>query len=299
MAEHEVLTETDAGVATIWLDRPDHRKSFSGTMRAELNAALENFEHDDGIRAIVLTGQGRYFSVGADLSRRGADTFRGAVPANGNSAPPERAPEPYLAHPWLLRTPLIAAMNGSAAGMGLTIPMAWDIRIAAADAKYSFVFPRRGIVAEFGATWLVPRLAGLSAGMELLLTGRPFSGTEAAAMGLVSRALPADQVLPAAREIAHDIASKTSAMSAAATKALVYRGLEEPDRSRHHDLESDVFRWTGQQADAREGIAAFLQKRAPDWPLAKTRDFPPQLAATEPAALRQPGPAPRAQGGSG
>ena len=294
MAEHEVRTESDAGVATIWLNRPDHRNSFSGTMRAELNRALGRFEHDDSIRAIVLTGQGRYFSVGADLSRRGADTFRGPAPdpasgaagANGNSPPPERAPEPYLAHPWLLRTPLIAAMNGSAAGMGLTIPMAWDIRIAAAEAKYSFVFPRRGIVAEFGATWLVPRLAGLSAGMELLLTGRPFSGTEAAALGLVSRALPADQVLPAALEIAHDIAANTSAMSVAATKALVYRGLEEPDRSRHHDLESDVFRWTGQQADAREGIAAFLQKRPPDWPLAKTRDFPPQLAATDPATLR-------------
>jgi enoyl-CoA hydratase/carnithine racemase len=170
--------------------------------------------------------------------------------------------------------------------MGLTIPMAWDIRIAAAEAKYSFVFPRRGIVAEFGATWLVPRLAGLSAGMELLLTGRPFSGTEGAALGLVSRALPADQVLPAAQELAHDIAANTSAMSAAATKALVYRGLEEPDRSRHHDLESDVFRWAGQQADAREGIAAFLQKRTPNWPLAKTRDFPPQLAATDPATLR-------------
>lgn len=286
MAEHEIRTESDAGVATIWLNRPDHRNSFSGTMRAELNSALETFEHDDSIRAIVLTGQGRYFSVGADLSRRGADTFRGPAPANGDSAPPERPSEPYLAHPWLLRTPLIAAMNGSAAGMGLTIPMAWDIRIAAADAKYSFVFPRRGIVAEFGATWLVPRLAGLSAGMELLLTGRPFSGTEAAALGLVSRALPADQVLPAAQQIAHDIATNTSAMSAAATKALVYRGLEEPDRSRHHDLESDVFRWTGQQADAREGIAAFLQKRTPNWPLAKTRDFPPQLAATDPATLR-------------
>jgi enoyl-CoA hydratase/carnithine racemase len=283
MAEHEVLTETDAGVATIWLNRPDHRNAFSGTMRAELNAALEAFEHDDSIRAIVLTGQGPYFSVGADLSHRGSDTFRAPAPGEQHK---EREPEPYLAHPWLLRTPLIAAMNGSAAGMGLTIPMAWDIRIAAADAKYSFVFPRRGIVAEFGATWLVPRLAGLSAGMELLLTGRPFSGIEAAAMGLVSRALPADQVLAAALETAHDIATNTSAMSAAATKALVYRGLEEPDRARHHDLESDVFRWTGQQADAREGIAAFLQKRAPRWPLAKTTDFPPQLAAPDPATLR-------------
>lgn len=295
MAEHEILTEAEAGVAIIRLNRPDHRNAFSGTMRAELNAALESFETDDGIRVIVLTGQGRYFSVGADLSRRGPDTFRDPGPGDpgpGDPGPdsggpgPGREPEPYLAQPWLLRTPLIAAMNGSAAGMGLTIPMAWDIRIAAADAKYSFVFPRRGIVPEFGATWLVPRLAGLSAGLEVLLTGRPFSGTEAAAMGLVSRALPADQVLPAALEIAHDIAANTSAMSAAATKALVYRGLEEPDRARHHDLESGVFRWTGQQADAREGIAAFLQKRAPRWPLAKTTDFPPQLAAHDSATLR-------------
>src|ERR1700761_3157534 len=288
MAEHEILTESGAGVATIWLNRPDHRNAFSATMRAELNAALEAFEHDDGVRAIVLTGKGRYFSVGADLSRRGADTFRGPDTPNGAGAgtAPERAPEPYLAQPWLLRTPLIAAMNGSAAGMGLTIPMAWDIRLAAADARYSFVFPRRGIVPEFGATWLVPRLAGLSAGMELLLTGRPLSGTEAAAWGLVPRALPADQVLPAALELAHDIATSTSAMSAAATKALVYRGLEEPDRPRHHDLESDVFRWTGQQADAREGITAFLQKRTPHWPLAKTTDFPPQLGAPDPATLR-------------
>ena len=98
MAEHEVRTESDAGVATIWLNRPDHRNAFSGTMRAELNAALETFEHDDGIRAIVLTGQGRYFSVGADLSRRGADTFRGPDASHGaakaGKAPPERAPEP-------------------------------------------------------------------------------------------------------------------------------------------------------------------------------------------------------------
>jgi len=161
-----VLVETKEHVAQVTLIGPGKGNAMGPAFWQELPELFASLDADPNVRAIVLTGQGRYFSVGADLSRRGADTFREPAPGNGaggDGAPPERAPEPYLAHPWLLRTPLIAAMNGSAAGMGLTIPMAWDIRIAAADAKYSFVFPRRGIVAEFGATWLVPRLAGLSA----------------------------------------------------------------------------------------------------------------------------------------
>jgi enoyl-CoA hydratase/carnithine racemase len=265
-----ILTKLEDGVATIWLNRPEHRNAFSTEMREELYAALAAFEADDAVRAVVVTGAGRYFSAGADLSR-GGSTFRGS--RDSEPASPGRRPLPV----WQMRTPVIAAMNGSAVGMGLTIPMTWDIRIAAVDGKYGFVFPRRGIVAEAGSTWLVPRLIGASRALEVMLTGRLISGTEAAEIGLMSRALPAEEVLPAALDIARDIAANTSAMSVAATKALIYRGLAEPDRAAHLALEHDVFRWSGRQADAAEGVVAFLEKRPPEWKLSKSRDYPPQL----------------------
>jgi enoyl-CoA hydratase/carnithine racemase len=274
-----ILTKVEDGVATIWLNRPEHRNSFSREMREELHTALEAFDDDDAVRAIVVTGVGKYFSAGADLSR-GGGTFNGprdTGTGSSETASQERPPVPA----WQMRTPVIAAMNGSAVGMGLTIPMSWDIRIAAADGKYGFVFPRRGIVAEAGSTWVVPRLIGASRALEVMLTGRLISGTEAADIGLMSRALPADEVLPAALGIARDIAANTSAMSVAATKALIYRGLAEPDRSAHQQLEHEVFRWSGRQADAAEGVVAFLEKRAPHWQLSKSRDFPPQLAPEE------------------
>lgn len=276
----QILTKVDGGVATIWFNRPEHRNSFSQQMREELYAALAAFEADDAIRAIVVTGAGKYFSAGADLSR-GGSTFRG--PRDEGSSQAGRQERPPVAV-WQMRTPVIAAMNGSAVGMGLTIPMSWDIRIAAAEGKYGFVFPRRGIVAEAGSTWLVPRLIGASRALEVMLTGRLISGTEAAEIGLMSRALPAEEVLPAALDIARDIAVNTSAMSVAATKALIYRGLAEPDRSAHLQLEHEVFRWSGRQADAAEGVVAFLEKRPPEWKLSKSQDYPPQLAAgAEPA----------------
>jgi len=175
-----------------------------------------------------------------------------------------------------MRTPVIAALNGSAVGMGITLPVSWDIRFAAADAKYGFVFTQRGVVPEAGSTWMLPRLVGVSRAMELLLSGRIFSGTEGAEMGLFTRALPAEEVLPAAQEFARDLAANTSAVSVAATKALVYDSLGQ-DREESHAIEQQVFGWMGNQADAREGVTSFLEKRAPQWPLSKTKDYPPML----------------------
>lgn len=267
-----LLTEVSEGVATIWLNRPDRRNAFGDGMAEELNAAFGAFDADDAVRAIVVTGSGRYFSAGADL-QRGGETF------SSDEEKRKREAEQRARHvvPWKMRTPIIAAMNGSAVGMGITLPMQWDVRYAAADAKYGFVFNRRGIIPEANSTWIVPRLAGTSRAMELLLSGRIFSGTEGAEAGLFSRALPADEVLPAARELARDIAANTAPVSVAATKELIYRGLEEPDRDVHHELEHAVFRWTGNQPDSAEGVKAFLEKRAPEWKMSKTSDAPPQL----------------------
>jgi enoyl-CoA hydratase/carnithine racemase len=303
MTEYQtLLIDVTHKVATIWLNRPERRNAFSPGMTRELNEAFARFEADDGVRAIVVTGAGSYFSAGADLSRRGGATFSGpapqsqsqdqsqdqdqnqnqphterpAAPPEGHEPATEPQQQPPRVEPRRMRTPVIAALNGSAVGMGITLPVGWDVRFAAADAKYGFVFTRRGIGPEAGSSWLLPRLVGVSAAMELLLSGRIFSGTEGAAMGLFSRALPADEVLPAAQEFARDLAANTSAVSVAAVKALVYDGLDQ-SREESHVIEHQVFRWLGSQPDAREGVTAFLEKRAPDWPLSKTMHRPPML----------------------
>ncbi len=271
MSEYQTIrTETADKVATIWLNRPEARNAFSGDMTRELHEAFARFEADEEVRAIVVTGSGRYFSAGADLGRRGGATF--ARPDGAAESPPPAA----RAEPPQMRTPVIAALNGSAVGMGLTLPVSWDIRFAAIDAKYGFVFTRRGLVPEAGSTWMLPRLVGVSRAMELLLSGRIFSGAEGAEIGLFTRALPADEVLPAAQEFARELAASTSAVSVAATKALVYQGLDQ-DREESHEIERRVFRWMGNQPDAAAGVSAFLEKRAPQWPLSKVKDYPPML----------------------
>jgi enoyl-CoA hydratase/carnithine racemase len=264
-----ILTEVSDKVATIWLNRPERRNAFSADMTRELYEAFGRFDADDEVRAIVVTGAGKYFCAGADLER-GGGTFARPDGAGAQADAAQRA------EPGRMRTPVIAAMNGSAVGMGITLPISWDIRFAAADAKYGFVFTRRGVVPEAGSSWMLPRLVGVSRAMELLLSGRIFSGAEGAEMGLFTRALPAAEVLPAAQEFARDLAAGTSPVSVAATKALVYNGLGQ-DREESHAIEHQVFRWMGNQADAREGVTAFLEKRAPQWPLSKVKDYPPML----------------------
>lgn len=278
MSDYQTIrTDVSDKVATIWLNRPERRNSFSPDMTRELYEAFARFEADDGVRAIVVTGAGKYFSAGADLGRGGSTFTRSAsADAAEQRQRAEQTERAERAEPGRMRTPVIAAMNGSAVGMGITLPVSWDIRFAAADAKYGFVFNRRGVVPEAGSTWMLPRLVGVSRAMELLLSGRIFSGAEGAEMGLFSRALPAEEVLPAALEFARDLAANTSAVSVAATKALVYNGLGQ-DREESHAIEHQVFRWMGNQPDAAEGVTAFLEKRAPQWPLSKVKDYPPML----------------------
>ncbi|MQA86979.1 MAG: enoyl-CoA hydratase [Streptosporangiales bacterium] len=262
------------GVVTIWLNRPDRRNAFNQAMRIELYQAFDGFERDDAVRAIVVTGSGRYFSAGADLER-GGSTFSG--PRDDEARRQEEEARARQFQPWRMRTPIIAALNGPAVGLGITLPLQWDIRYAAEDAKYGLVFNRRGVIPEANSLWLLPRLVGLSRSFELLLSGRLFTGREAAEIGLVSRALPADDVLPAAQELARDIAANTSPVSVAVTKALAYRFLTEPDRDAAHEMEWATFRWMGRQLDAAEGVTSFLEKRPPQWKLSKTNDFPPTV----------------------
>lgn len=269
-AYETILLERQGSVGLVTLNRPDRRNAYTPRMGIELNAAFHGLEADGDVRAIVVTGAGRDFCAGADLER-GGTTFHREHGDGRESTDPQRYAGP---RPWEMATPIIAAINGAAVGVGITLPMQWDIRIVARDAKLGFVFNRRGVMPEANSLWIVPRLIGVSRAMELLLTGRLFTGDEAAAMGLASRAVDRDQVLPAAMELAADIAANVAPASAALTKRLIYQFLTEADRNAAQAVESRAFWWTGRQADAAEGITAFLEKRAPRWKLSK-QDGPP------------------------
>jgi len=265
-----LLVDVDAGVATVTLNRPEARNALNARMGFELGHAFSTLDEDDDVRAIVVTGAGNTFCAGADL---GSDTPFGGG-GRANAGPIDGRPAMSEISPWKLSTPVLAAINGSAVGVGLTYALQWDVRIAAENAKLGLVFTRRGLIPEANSLWLLSRVAGTSRTLELLLTGRIFSGTEAAEMGLVSQALPADEVLPATLAIARDIAANTAPAAVAITKRLFYEFLESGDRYTARALERDMFQWSLQSADAKEGIASFLEKRPPRWSLSKNTDLP-------------------------
>ncbi len=239
-------------------------------MHRELRTAYAALDDSDEVRAIILTGAGRAFCAGAALAP-GGSTFDGSRdPAVWDERYPGPAREPYD-----LMTPVIAAINGPAVGAGITMAVACDIRIAAEDAKLGFVFNRRGVIPDADLLWYLPRLIGYARAMDLLLTGRMFTGKEAAEIGLVSRAVPRDRVLVTATELARDIAANVAPASAAITKRVARQFLEETDRKAALERERILFRWAGQQPDAREGVEAFLERRQARWQVSK-HALPPQ-----------------------
>jgi enoyl-CoA hydratase/carnithine racemase len=283
-----VLVDVDGRVALVTLNRPDQLNAFNRQMTAELLDALTTLDADEGVRAIVVTGAGRSFCAGAELgagvidtgdgAEAGAatgagDTDDGAAPKDagaatgaGTATEDDRRAGALGVRPWEMGTPIIAAINGAAVGMGLTYPLMWDIRIAAEDAKLGLVFTRRGLLPEGNSLWLLARLIGASKAAELLLTGRIFSGREAVDLGVVSRAVPKGEVVDTALELAADIAANTSPTAVALTKRMFYRYLEEDDRMAARAEELELFGWMARRPDAREGMTAFREKRPPDWP---------------------------------
>ncbi|GAB3451386.1 enoyl-CoA hydratase-related protein [Actinophytocola sediminis] len=267
-----IVVDRDGPVGVVTLNRPDVLNTWDWLMSAELNHAYGEFDDDDTIRAIVLTGAGRAFCAGAGLLPAGR-TFDGSLTRDEAQArypgPPRSAEK--------LRTPVIAAVNGAAVGAGITMALRADIMYVAQDAKLGFVFNRRGVIPDADLLWSLPRLIGYARAIDLLLTGRIFPGREAAEAGLAARALPTEEVLPAALAAAHDIATNVAPVSAAITKLVARRFLQETDQEAALELERKLFRWAGQHADAPEGVNAFKEKRAPLWTLSKTRDFPTEL----------------------
>lgn len=257
-------------IGTVWLDRPDRGNAFTSAMQDRLHVALDALDRNEDIRVIVVTGAGKLFSAGADMEPGGStfafddEQHRRARAIMGNRP-----------RPWRLRTPIIGALNGSAVGIGLTFPLQWDIRIVNADAKYGFVFTRRGLIPEQNSLWLLPKLVGAGTALELLLTGRIFSGAEAHALGVANEAVPAERVLARANEIARDIAANTAPASVGITKELFYDMLQTPDREFAFYREWEAFRWMGRQQDCAEGTQSFLAKRPPNFTSTKHAQVPP------------------------
>jgi enoyl-CoA hydratase/carnithine racemase len=253
------------GVATITLLRPERDNAFSPEMGRGLSEAYRRCDEDDEVRALVLTGAGRAFCVGADLAA-GADTF--ALPTGIEFSAAAVDPPAFA-----LRKPVIAAMNGHAIGLGLTLALQCDIRIAAREARYAVIQVRRGVMPDAYAHFTLPRIAGFARAAELMLTGRKLTGDEAVAMGIASRALPAEEVLPAAQEIARDIAANTAPVSVAFTKRLLWEsgGLSPSDIERR---ETALHRLLMGRPDAAEGVMAYLERRKPVWEGRISRDWP-------------------------
>src|SRR6516164_7800202 len=255
--EYEAIEVTvDHAIATITLNRPEQLNAWDWQMHRELRTAYAALDASDDVRVIILTGAGRAFCAGAGLAPKG-ETFDGS---RDPSAWDARYPGPAREAAELM-TPVIAAINGAAVGAGITMAVACDIRIAAEDAKLGFVFNRRGVIPDADLLWYLPRLIGYARAMDLLLTGRFFTGAEAAEVGLVSRAVPRDRVLATATELARDIAANVAPASAAITKHVARQFLEETDRKAALERERVLFRWAGQQVDARDGVEAFLERR--------------------------------------
>ncbi|WP_210317489.1 enoyl-CoA hydratase-related protein [Oryzicola mucosus] len=267
-----VLVDRKDKVVTVTLNRPERMNATTWRLNAELRHAITVADADEGVRAVVVTGAGKHFCAGADLS--GAGFARHDEEAEERHRITSELVPPGSKPFWEMNTPIVTAINGTAVGVGITMPLHFDIRIVAQDARIGFLFTRRGVIPEWNSPWLLPKLIGASRAMELMLTGRMFSGTDAVNYGIASQALPADQVLACAQDLAAEMARTTSAISVGITKRLIYQGIQRDDVDHLHQRTSDLFRWSTRQLDGKEGAMAFKEKRPPLFPMHKNRDFP-------------------------
>lgn len=266
--EHITFTTQDQ-VGVITLSRPDHMNAFSGQMGREIQDAYRICDTDDDIRVVVLTGQGRAFCAGADFS--GGSGVFGAQDEN-----PSFDSDPFDFHAWDVRKPVIVAINGHAVGIGLTMTLHADIRIISTTAKCGILQNRRGVMPDLRAHWALPRLVGHARAAELLLTGRMFSGAEAAEYGIAVEAHEPADVLPRAMELAREIAVNVAPVSVAVSKHLLWLD-PAPSHEEINVLETRLHLHLMGREDAKEGVMAFLEKRDPQWQLNLSDDWPSWL----------------------
>lgn len=288
MAYEQITYEVENGIAILTLNRPDKMNAFTGTMMQEMIDAFDRVNKDDEVRAVIVTGAGRAFCAGADLSA-GAKTFdyenRDDRPQNAGAAKSDGSVDwsnPAVRDGGGLLTlkiyeslkPVIGAINGAAVGIGVTMQLPMDIRIASKNARFGFVFTRRGIVPEAASSYFLPRIVGISTATEWCFTGRVFDAQEAKDRGLVTHLVEPEELLDYAKKLAREIADNTAPVSVALTRQMLWRLLGADHPMEGHKLDSRGVFARGRQEDAKEGVMSFLEKRQPKYPNKVSTDMP-------------------------
>jgi len=270
----EILYDVSDQVATITLNRPDRLNAFTGTMMRELIAAFDRTDADDDVRAVIVTGAGRGFCAGADLGGGGATFAKGGSDIIDASGIARDGGGMVSLRIFESTKPVIGAINGAAVGVGVTMTLPMDLRLMSTAAKVGFVFARRGIVPEAASSWFLPRLVGIQQATEWAFTGRLVGADEALKGGLVRSVHEPDDLLPAARAIAREIADNTAPVSVALTRLMLWRMLGADHPMEAHRVDSRAILARGASADAAEGVTSFLEKRPPVFPVKVSDGLP-------------------------
>jgi enoyl-CoA hydratase/carnithine racemase len=268
MSENHLLSELSDGILTLTLNRPDKMNAYTTRMGEEFGAALDRADADDAVRVVIVTGAGRGFCAGADLSDGGSVGAGSGMERKG--LPPGGIGQRLFES----KKPLIAAINGAAVGVGVTMTLPMDIRLVANTAKIGFVFTRRGLVPEAGSAWFLPRIVGLPKALEWCYCARTVTADEALAAGLVNEVVPADSLLERARAIAREIADNTSPVATSLTRALMWRAAAADSPFEALGVDSKLNLALSASGDVKEGFAAFRDKRPPQFPGKVSTDMP-------------------------
>ena len=276
MAYEEIIYEVSEQIATITLNRPDKLNSFTNRMLKEIIAAFDESDADDTVRAVIITGSGRAFCAGADLSGGGETFAKGGSDVKAKTGVMRDGGGLVSLRIFESKKPVIGAINGAAVGVGVTMTLPMDIRLASTASKFGFVFAKRGIVPEAASSWFLPRIVGISQATEWCFTGRMISAEEAKEARLVRSVHAPEDLLPAARAIAREIAENTAPVSVALSRQMLWRMLGADHPMQAHRVDSRAINSRGASDDAREGVMSFLEKRPANFPV-KVSDGLPEV----------------------
>ena len=276
MAYEEIIYEVSEQIATITLNRPDKLNSFTNRMLKEIIAAFDESDADDNVRAVIVTGSGRAFCAGADLSGGGETFAKGGSDVKAKTGVMRDGGGLVSLRIFESKKPVIGAINGAAVGVGVTMTLPMDIRLASTASKFGFVFAKRGIIPEAASSWFLPRIVGISQATEWCFTGRMISADEAKEGRLVRSVHAPEDLLPAARAIAREIAEYTAPVSVALSRQMLWRMLGADHPMQAHRVDSRAINSRGASDDAREGVMSFLEKRPANFPV-KVSDGLPEV----------------------